>query len=87
MVDAGIARMMRVSTTDAECLLNGHACPSVAETLGAPAIHIQAYVDTGQAAVIFAEKLGVDPEAVEDLGMRLGKKGRIGLIIGMMMAR
>jgi len=82
MVDAGVAEVMRLTVTDAECLLNGHACASVAEALGVQAIHLQAFLDTGSATTELAERLGMQPEAVEDVGIRLTKKGRIGLIVG-----
>ncbi|HUB18791.1 MAG TPA: hypothetical protein VL990_09165 [Acidobacteriaceae bacterium] len=87
MVDAGVAAIMHVSVTDAECLVNGHVCGGVAEALGVQAVHVQAFLDTGSALPIFAERVGMTPAAAEDLGMRLGKKGRIGLILGMLLER
>ncbi len=82
MVDAGIAETMGLTVTDADDLVNGRASASVADAFGVPIVHVQSYIDTGATTAVFAERLGLQLEAAEDLGIRLGKRGRIGLIIG-----
>ncbi len=84
MVIAGLARAMRVTAGDAQSLLNGHVAESVEQELGVVAFQIQLWIDTGTAGIDFAERLGMDTLVAEDLGMHLTKKGRIGLIFGML---
>jgi hypothetical protein len=86
MVDAGFAEIMRIDRADAESLLNGYACASVADALGLRAVQLQSFIATGSATVALAERLGMQVQAAEDFGIRLGKKGRIGLIVGMLLA-
>jgi hypothetical protein len=86
MVDAGIAETMGLTAADAENLINGHALPSVADAFGVPLLHLQSYIDTGSVTQVFAERLGQQVDAAEDLGIRLGKRGRIGLIMGRLLA-
>ena len=82
MVDTGIAETMGLTVTDADDLVNGRASSSVADAFGVPIVHVQSYIDTGTTTAVFAERLGLQLAAAEDLGIRLGKRGRIGLIIG-----
>lgn len=50
MVVSGLAKAMRVTTGDAQCLLNGHAADSVAEALGVVTFQLQAWIDNGTRA-------------------------------------
>ncbi len=87
MVNADVAEKMRVARADAESLLaSGHASANVADALGVPVLCLQPYIDDGAVTVVVAERLGIEPDAAEDLAMRLGKKGRIGLIVALLMA-
>lgn len=86
MVDAGIAEMMRLTAAETEDLINGHASASVADAFGAPEIHLQSYIDSGSVTQAFGDRLGMQAAAAEDLGARLGKRGRIGLILGLLLA-
>jgi len=87
MMVAGIASIMHVTFADAQGLLNGFVGMSVANALGVDAHHIQSWIDTGVPAPIFADRLRMETETAEDIGMRLGKKGRIGIIVGMLLDR
>lgn len=86
MVDAGIAEIMKLNRADAESLLNGYACASVADALALQTIQLQSFIDTGSATAAVAERLGMQVDGAENLGIRLGKKGRIGLVAGMLVA-
>jgi hypothetical protein len=48
--------------------------------------YIESYINSGSAAAVLAERLGVNMLAAEDLGARLGREGRIGLIFGLLLA-
>lgn len=85
MVDAGIAEIMRVSVNDAECLLNGHICANVADALGVEAAQLQSFIDAGTATGSVAARLGTQMASAEDVGNRLTRKGRIGLVVGMLL--
>ena len=88
MIDATVAEAMGIHHNEAEDLLNGLVSPGIAQAIGVPQEQVRAYVDTGSASSLMAERLGVQMEsAVEDLGMRLSKKGRIGLIAGLLFPR
>lgn len=85
MVHTGVAEVMRLTELDAEHLLNGYASDSVAEALGVDAASLQSYLDTGTAPATFAGRLGMLPDSAEEIGIRLTKKGRIGLIVGILL--
>lgn len=87
MFETGLAATMKVTAPDAHSLLSGHVTMGVGEALGAQAVHIQAWIDEGSVAPIFADRLRLSPEELEDIGMRLTKKGRIGVIVGMLLDR
>ena len=88
MIDATVAEAMGIPHNEAEDLLNGLMSPGIAQAIGVPQDQLRAYVDTGSASSLMAERLGVPMEsAMEDLGIRLGKKGRIGLVAGLLFPR
>jgi hypothetical protein len=86
MVDTGIAQTMGVTATDAENLMSGHVCAGVADALAVPILHLQSYIESGSVTAVLAERLGMEVAAAEDLGMRLSKRGRIGLVFGLLVA-
>jgi hypothetical protein len=86
MIDPVVAEALGIERADAENLLNGFASPSVADALGVPLVNLQPYLDIGVVAVVFADRLGIPSEAVEDFMTRLTKKGRVGLLFGMLLA-
>lgn len=88
MIDAAVAQAMGIPHNEAEDLLNGFVSPGIAQAVGVPHEQVRAYVDTGSVSSLLADRLGVPTEsAVEDMGMRLSKKGRIGLIAGLLFPR
>lgn len=48
--------------------------------------YVESYINPGSAAAVLAEHFGVNMLAAEDLGVRLGREGRIGLIFGLLLA-
>jgi len=88
MIDAAVAEAMGIAHNEAEDLLNGVVSPGIAHAIGVPHEQVRAYVDTGSTSALMAERLGVSMEtAAEDMGIRLGKKGRIGLVAGLLLPR
>jgi hypothetical protein len=88
MIDAAVAEAMGIPHNEAEDLLNGLVSPAIAHAVGVPQEQVRAYIETGATSNLLAERLGVPMEsAVEELGTRLSKKGRIGLIAGLLFPR
>lgn len=88
MIDATVAEAMGIPHNEAEDLLNGLVSSGIAHAIGVPQEQLRAYIDTGSASNLLAERLGVPMDsAVEELGTRLSRKGRIGLIAGLLFPR
>lgn len=87
MIDAAVAETLGVDRADADNLLNGFASAGIADAVGISQLHIQPFLDNGIVVPVLADRLGIPAEAVEELSMRLTKKGRVGLLIGMLMPR
>lgn len=86
MIHAAIAETAGVTLGDLDSLLTGRVYASIADKLGIPMGYVESYISSGSAAAVLAERLGVNMLAAEDLGARLGREGRIGLIFGMLLA-
>jgi hypothetical protein len=86
MIHAVVADSAGVTLGDLDSLLTGRVYASIADKLGIPMGYIESYISSGSAAAVLAERLGVNMLAAEDLGARLGREGRIGLIFGLLLA-
>ena len=86
MIHAVVAESAGVTLGDLDSLLTGRVYASIADKLGIPMGYIESYIGSGSAAAVLAERLGVNMLAAEDLGARLGREGRIGLIFGLLLA-
>jgi hypothetical protein len=84
MVHAVIAEQTGTTMADADSLLSGRVHASVANRLGVPMGYIESFINAGSAAKEFADCLGVNMLAAEELGKSLGREGRIGLIFGLL---
>ena len=84
MVHAIIAEQTGTTMADADRLLGGRVYASLANRLGVSMGHIESFINAGSAAKDFADCLGVDMLAAEELGKSLGREGRIGLIFGLL---
>lgn len=62
--------------------LDGEIPVSLAQRVGAPRIHLQEFVE-GEVVPDVAAALGIPTETLDELGERLGREGRIGLLLGM----
>ena len=85
MIHADVAESAGVVLGDLDSLLNGRVYASIADKLGIPMGYIESYINSGSAAAVLAERFGVNMLAAEDLGARLGREGRIGLIFGLLL--
>lgn len=85
MIHAIVAESAGVVLGDLDSLLNGRVFASIADRLGISMADIESYINSGLAAAVLAERLGVNMLAAEDLGVRLGREGRIGLIFGLLL--
>ena len=86
MIHAVVADSAGVTLGDLDSLLTGRVYASIADKLGIPMGYVESYISSGSAAAVLAERLGVNMLAAEDLGARLGREGRIGLIFGLLLA-
>ena len=86
MIHAAVAERAGVTLGDLDSLLTGRVYASIANKLGVPMGYLESYINSGSAAAVLAECLGVNMLAAEDLGARLGRGGRIGLIFGVLLA-
>jgi hypothetical protein len=86
MIHAVVAESAGVILGDLDSLLTGHVYASIADKLDIPMGYLESYINSGSAAAVLAERLGVNMLAAEDLGARLGREGRIGLIFGLLLA-
>lgn len=87
MVHAAVAQRAGTTPADLDSLFAGRAYASVADKLNVPMAYIEDFINTGSAAAALAERLGFNMLAAEDLGARLDRQGRVGLIIGILIAR
>ena len=87
MVDAVIAEKMGVTAADADSLLSGRVFGSIQEAVGVPQGLIELFINSNEAADLLAKRFGVDMVALEKLGAKLGRDGRIGLIVGLLFGR
>jgi len=86
MIHAGIADRAGVSVGAIEDLFRGVAHKAVGDRLGVPVGYIEDYISHGSAAAALADCLGFNMLAAEELGSHLGKEGRVGLLIGLLIA-
>lgn len=87
MNHADVAIRAGIPPADLDSLLNGRAYASVSGKLGVAASNIERYVNSGSASDDLAKSLGVNMLAAEELGKNLDRNGRIGLLVGVMIAR
>lgn len=73
-----------ITLADLESLLRGTAFATVQERLGVPMGHIDDFIRANSASADLATRLGFHMGAAETLGASLGRDGRIGLIIGVL---
>ncbi|HEV2485740.1 MAG TPA: hypothetical protein VGT08_09430 [Terracidiphilus sp.] len=81
-----VADKAGITLGDLDCLLQGSANFNVQERLGVPMGYIEDYINRNSASEDLATLLGVHMAAAESLGASLEKQGRIGLIIGLLIA-
>jgi hypothetical protein len=86
MIHGSVSSRAGVTLSDLESLFNGRAYASVSKKMNVPMGHIENFINHGSASADLANCLGFDMLAVEDLGSRLGKEGRIGLVIGVLIS-
>ncbi len=86
MIHADVAESAGEVLGDLDSLLNGRVYASIGDKLGIPMGYIESYINSGSAAAVLAERLGVNMLAAEDLGAHLEREGRIGLIFGLLLA-
>jgi hypothetical protein len=87
MIDWSVAQRAGVTPADLNSVFSGKASASVANKLNVPMAYIEEYIDRGSASANFAQCLGVSVVAATELGVRLSKEGRIGLVIGLLIAK
>jgi hypothetical protein len=81
-----VADKAGITLDDLDCLLRGSANFNVQERLGVPMGYIEDYINRNSASADLATLLGFHMAAAESLGASLEKQGRIGLIIGLLIA-
>jgi hypothetical protein len=86
MIHADIANRASVSIGAIEDLFRGVAHKAIEDRLGVPMGYIEDYINRGSAAAALADCLGFNMLAAEELGSLLGKEGRVGLLIGLLIA-
>jgi hypothetical protein len=82
-----VADKASITLDDLECLLRGSANFNVQQRLGVPMGYIEDYINNNEASADLAALLGFHMGATESLGASLGKQGRIGLLVGLLIAR
>lgn len=70
MIHAVVAESAGVVLGDLDSLLAGRVYASAADKLGIPMGYVESYINSGSAAAVLAERLGVNMLAAEDLGAR-----------------
>ncbi len=86
MIHAVVATKAGVSVWDIERLFAGDAHASVADRLNVPMGYVEDFINDGSVSAHLAECLGFNISAAEELGAHLNRDGRIGLIIGLLIA-
>lgn len=74
-----------ISVEDLECLLEGTAYFTVEVRLGVPMATINHFIDRNLITPELASRFKLPMTAAHRLGASLGRQGRIGLILGMLM--
>lgn len=79
-----VADKAGITLGDLESLLRGSVSFEVQERLGVPMGYIEDYINKNEASADFETLLGFHMAAAESLGAALGREGRIGLIVGLL---
>jgi hypothetical protein len=87
MIDFSVAKQAGITPSDLDSLFDGKAYASVANRLGVPMAYIEDYINKNSASADLATCLGFSMSATEQLGEKLSRSGRIGLIVGMLMTK
>jgi len=85
MIHGVVAESAGVTLGDLDSLLTGCVYASIADKLDVPMGYLESYINSGSAAAVLADRLGVNMLAAEDLGAHLGREGRIGLIFDLLL--
>lgn len=87
MIDFSVAKRAGVTPSDLDSLFDGKVYASVANRLGVPMAYIEDYINKNSASQNLAERLGFSMSAAEQLGERLSGSGRVGLVVGLLIAK
>jgi hypothetical protein len=87
MMDFSVAKQAGITPSDLDSLFNGKAYASVANRLGISMAYIEDYINRNSASADLAACLGFSMSAAEQLGEKLSRSGRIGLIVGVLIAK
>ncbi len=85
MMDAVVAELAGITPADLDDLLQGKVHGSVATRLNVPLGDISTYINQGRCGGRIADRLGFNMAAAERLGSVLGREGRIGLTVGLLL--
>ena len=80
-----VAHKAHITLDDLEGLLQGTAYLTVQERFGVSMSCVNAYINRNQASADLVARLGFSVVAAHTLGNALGRDGRIGLILGLLM--
>lgn len=73
-----------ISLDDLEGLLRGNAYFTVQQRLGVPMEKINGFINRNQTSADLIARLGIPLITAQRLGASLGREGRIGLILGLL---
>ena len=79
-----VADRAGINQNDLDSLLQGRAFYTVEQKLGVPSGLIDDYINRNDASALLANRLGFHAGAAETLGRALGREGRIGLLLGLL---
>lgn len=80
------ADRLGVNLDDAEELLRGRATANVCRRLNLYPADVDDFIRTGFVSANLANRLALAPlAAVDELGKALGREGRVGLLVGLML--
>src|SRR5215470_2589382 len=80
-----IALRTGVPLADIESFIAGSVPKALADRLGVALLNLQEFVEQGEVSANLAHRLGTSMAGAEELGQALGKEGRVGLVLGVLL--